>query len=606
MKILRLFALLFIYSASAASQDDAVKSLEFWWSNQYRAEQIYDEILDLSSQNIADSVILFKSKEALTCIDLAIKHCNDAKQSNSKYKFDADYMITESCILALWFNQLEVSNNVFTDSIAFAYLDTCYRIRPNVLSIPYYQLIYKPGDVDDLNQSYYNQVFLRFMLSLKHWQKDKVYNSGDEYLTNLMHTYDRDFPAVLFSDDSLKFEQSRVYLILNEIPNFTENVNEKLELSLLMVEYYANFYYYEKEKDLKFELNSVEKEKISSCENYIIKNPDNFIQIEESYLRLADAYFLFGDFHRGINYYSRGIETNSTSDDIKKFIALTKSVGDTSTNLEIKLNCKLLVDNAAGKLYNYYKQNSMNGEGELKYLLECYKFSENEDKQMKINQNLDKIEAERLLMEEKLKRREKFGFRLGVAPLKILNLDRYNQWSLMVDIKINGFEQGFRYCRYDNFTDYYRFGAWIHVGDLAKSSNTYSGNEFSYWVIIYDFNDDYAEHKFCVEARVGKYKFDTVVTNVINREFDEIQFYDYDVNAVAHRYDLNLVYRVTMFAAEIFFLELNFSSGIGFRYLSSEFNHNTFLIDDVRYSDSRWPMITAPLRIGFRAGIRFL
>jgi hypothetical protein len=97
-----------------------------------------------------------------------------------------------------------------------------------------------------------------------------------------------------------------------------------------------------------------------------------------------------------------------------------------------------------------------------------------------------------------------------------------------------------------------------------------------------------------------------VVANIINREQDQIQFYDYNVNAVAHRYDLSLVYRVILYAADIFFFELNMSSGIGFRYFSSEFNNNDFLIDDVRYSDSRWPMITAPIRFGFRAGIRFL
>ncbi|PLX08767.1 MAG: hypothetical protein C0596_05550 [Marinilabiliales bacterium] len=163
-----------------------------------------------------------------------------------------------------------------------------------------------------------------------------------------------------------------------------------------------------------------------------------------------------------------------------------------------------------------------------------------------------------------------------------------------------------RYCRYNDQVDAFRFGAWSYTGNDETSSNTYTGDEFSYWFTLDNIDDVDIEHKFCIEAIYGNYRFDPVFANIVERENNTIRFYNYEVHPVGHRYDLNIVYRLTIFASNFIFLEFNISSGIGFRYLTSEFNRDSFIIDDVRYSDDRWPMITSQLRFGLRTGIRFL
>jgi hypothetical protein len=279
-------------------------------------------------------------------------------------------------------------------------------------------------------------------------------------------------------------------------------------------------------------------------------------------------------------------------------------VADTTSDVKFKETLQLLVDNAADLII--LNQTSIEEVEDLNYLLKCYEFSGNVEKQTSVRNKLTIIEQEILESEAKVKRREKFGFRLGIAPSRLAYGSYNNSFSFTGDIKISGFEQGFRYCRYNDFSDYYRFGAWTYTEVDLVSHNTYTGIEFSYWVTIYNIVDEDMEEKFCVEARYGNYQFEPVNVSVIERETNSVRFYDYDVHPVAHRYDISAVYRLSIFASKCFYIEGNFALGIGFRYLTSEFNNSTFLIDDVRYSDSRWPMITAPVRFGLRCGIRFL
>jgi len=596
------FCILFSYF-SLFAQDDAKRKLEYWLLNYSQASELYSEIASLKESGVADSIIEIKSEEALNNIKLSIEHCEELKKDYPALKPDADFKMTQSYILGLWFYLADYSHEVFTDSIADKYLSRCFILRPNVNYIHYYALNYQV-EIEDFYQSYYDQVFIRFLKAEKDGLGDTVYSSGDEYLTNLLLTFDRDFPAVIFYNSKYYFEQNRVYRILEQVPKQTILLREKLEYKLLMIEYFANFYFYQTLEDSTFQLTSEENLKIDSCELFIKKNSGEFLKIEESYLRLADAYFLLGDFEKGISYYSRGVEDASTAD-IRQFVDLTKSFADTSSNENFVSTCKVLINSSLDKLYIYFRENDMINESNLIYLKELYNYVGDDEKSQRIQNKLDQIAAEELAQQEKRAKREKYGFRIGIAPAKLM-FGSLNQFSLMGDIKINGFEQGMRYCRYNDQVDAFRFGAWSYTGNDETSSNTYTGDEFSYWFTLDNIDDGDIEHKFCIEARYGNYRFDPVFANIVERENNTIRFYNYEVHPVGHRYDLNIVYRLTIFASNFIFLEFNISSGIGFRYLTSEFNRDSFIIDDVRYSDDRWPMITSPLRFGLRTGIRFL
>jgi hypothetical protein len=603
----KLILVLFVLLSSnlLISQSNTVKNLEYWQTNFNRAGQIYLEIHELANAGENDSLIYLKSIEALNCIKLGIAQCEEAKINDRNLTQDANFMITRSCLQGAWFNQIEETNRVFTDSLARSFIKKCFILRPNVTEIPYYELKYKPENVVEFEQLFFDQVFLSFLHAVEDGDNETVLKMGKSYIDDMYYVYGDFFPANIFTEPELNFEQSRIFKILKNIIPLTDDKSDKLNLSTLMIEYLANFYFDQKLLDSEFSLIFDEKNLIAELENDVVKNIHHSMNSKQLYLRLADSFFLLDETQKGIDYYSLAV-LNESSDkyELKHFIELTKSIADTADNVELSDLIKNKI-NEASLLYKD-KYNVMDDDTELKFLYETFLYAGNLKKAEAIQSKILEIEAEKLEVERVRNRREQYGFRIGFAPLKLLYLNKYSQFSVMGDIKISGFEQGFRYCQYNGFTDKYRFGAWMYVPDGEKSSNTYSGYEISYWVTLGDLTYEEMEQKLCLEARVGVYNFETLNANIVNRELDYIQFYDNEVNPVGHRYDLSLVYRVTIFSSEIFFLETNFAMGLGYRYLTSEFSNDTFIIDDVRYSDSRWPMITAPIRFGFRAGIRFL
>ncbi len=604
MKLFRLITLFLFCSVISIAQESAVTHLQKWQENYLSASKTYSELIKTPEKFENDSVLQYNLNFALDKIVLSLSNAKDAILLDTYYAYDARYMMVESSLLGLWFCQNENAQEVFTDTLALAFMDVCEKFRTTYDAIPFYELHFYEIEIDAFYQSYYDQMFLKFIMAVKEGDAETVYKVGDEYLSFLLLSFDRDFPAIIFYDSKYVYEQPRVYKILEEITPSATTKRKMLELKLLKLEYLANFYYYEKQVDSTFALNQYEENEITACEKFIKDNPDEFQKIEEANLRLADAYLLLEDFDSGLRYYSREILKESTSiSDIKSFATFTMTIGDTTNNFDVKTNSMLYVDNAANLIVK--KESPIEDTADLRFLLKCYEFSGNEKKKASVRGKLTELERQVLEREAKEKRRELYGFRMGIAPARFVYGSQHNHFAVTGDLKINGFEQGFRYCRYNNFQDHYRFGAWIYTGDTETAYNTYNADEISYWVTVANFVFEDMEQKVCVEARYGQYRFNTVYADIINRETDLIQFYDFDTHPVGHRYDISAVYRVSIFASNIFYVEGNFALGVGFRYLTSEFNNNKFKIDDDRYSDSRWPMITAPVRFGLRCGIRF-
>ncbi|MDD4149097.1 MAG: hypothetical protein PHE33_03625 [Bacteroidales bacterium] len=604
MKNICLFWCLFLYAGFLYSQTDAVKQLNYWQTNFNRTDQLYTEILDLAGNTSNDTIIYIKSLEALNCIKLGIAQCEAAKINNPDLREDANYMISRSCLQGAWFNQTEQTKHVFTDSLARAFINKCFFLRPTVNSIPYYDLYYRLENIDAFEQTFFEQVFLSFIYALEDNDKETIKKMGELYIDDMYFVYDNKFPANIFTKPELYFEQSRIYLILKELIPLTDDTKKKLDLQVLMLEYMANFYFEQELIDTTFRLNTNELNTIEESESFVINTIKYADDAKSYYMRLADAFYLLNQHQKCIEYFAKAILSNDASkEELKHFIEFSKSIANTNKDKNCIEYCKQQI-NKACLLYRD-KRNVLEDEEELIFLQETFLFVGNIDMADKIQDRIQIKQEELIKQEERKQKMEKFSFRIGFAPLKLIYINKFHQFSVMGDLKINGFEQGFRYCHYNGFEDNYRFGAWMYVPDEKKSSNTYIGNEISYWVTMLNSYEDGLEHRLCLEARVANYKFDTINVNIINREFDYIQFYDWDVNPVGYRYDLSFVYRVTFFAADIFFFEANFALGLGYRHLSTGFNNDIFIIDDVRYSDSRWPKITAPIRFGFRTGIRF-
>ncbi|MDD2636091.1 MAG: hypothetical protein PHW82_11395 [Bacteroidales bacterium] len=603
MKNSCLFCICLFYVSCLLSQTIAEKNLEYWQTNFSRTEQLYSEIIELAKIEASDSLIYIKSIDALNCVKLGIAQCEAAKINNPYFTDDANYRVTRSCIQAAWFNQIEQTKQIFTDSLARYFIDKCFLLRPTVTSISYYELNYKLEKIDGFEQVFFDQVFLRFLHAVEDGQTKTVVEMGNIYIDDMYFVYGNGFPAIIFTNPELMFEQNRIYRIVTELIPLTDDSRQMLSLQMLMLEYIANFYFEQKFNDDTFSLNDNEINTISECEDFISKNIRYADEDKTCYLRLADAFFLLNKYQKCVDYFSRAIlNTEASKKDLKHFIEFTKQIVDTNKDSTCVAYCKQQI-NKACLLYRD-QRNVLDDEEELEFLKDCFVFAGNLDMAQKFRDRIQKLKEQQIEQEKKRQKMEMFSVRLGFAPFKLFYINKYHQFSIMGDIKIKGFEQGFRYCRYNGFEDKYRFGAWMYVPDEQKSSNTYTGNEFSYWITILNHYEENLEHKLCLEARLANYKFDTVNVNIINREFDYIQFYDWPVSPVAHRYDISFVYRATIFAADIFFFEVNFALGLGYRYLKTNFNNKVFIIDDVRYSDDRWPSITAPIRLGFRAGIR--
>ena len=193
---------------------------------------------------------------------------------------------------------------------------------------------------------------------------------------------------------------------------------------------------------------------------------------------------------------------------------------------------------------------------------------------------------------------------VGIAPGKLIGYSRYGQISVHADFKTFGFGQGGRYCVYNQYVDNKRFGAWTVDNSQPGGSNTYSGYEVSYWATVFSYVDSFVQQRISIEARYGNYEFNTINASIINRETNLYQFVNQPVNPVGHRADINFVYRLRLWAANRLYVEGDFGFGVGYRWLSSEYDLNKFLIEDIRYGDDRWPSVTLPVRLGLRVGIR--
>ncbi len=600
--ILFILSILFYFS-TIAQDEDPVKNLKFWEINYTNATELYCDILDLQDSSLNDSIIKLKTIGALNYLNISIKNCIDAKSVDPRYQQDAYFMIIESCLLGAWINQIKECKPYLSDSTARTFMRIALTIRPLENSISYYNLNYMAYNKEESSKLYYDQIFLALLHASEDNNSHKIQEYSNIYINYLKNTHGESLNNYFFNDDENYYQQNRIYKILNlAIPHV--NISLRLEYNIMLMEYFAAFYESNNNNSIVFELLPVEIDMINKIQNFCNKNINDNNKKDVDYLhRISTALLRLNLLEDAYKYYPKSV-TNyySSTDQIWKFLETSKTYHDTCSNPRTKASLNKNISNAVTLLESRLGTNA--SEEELLRLLPFFKVTKNAEKIQEVNLRIGILERQRIEQGNKEEFKRLNSLSIGLAPLKLATYNRYNSFSVMGDLKINGFEQGFRFSYYNQFEDHWRFGSWAYSSNEDHAYNTYSGYEVSYWVTLIQKNHGNVKQKFCLELRKGTYKFNPIVSDIINRETNEFMFFDYDINPVGHRYDVSLVYRVIFYASDLFFVESNFSVGGGYRILNSEFNSDDFIIYDERFDSSKWPMVTVPLRVGIRAGIK--
>lgn len=586
-----------------AQDEDPVKNLKFWETNYTNATDLYCDILDLQYSSPNDSIIKLKTIGALNYLNISIKNCIDAKTVDPRYQQDAYFMIIESCLLGAWINQIEECKPYLSDSTARTFMQIAFTIRPLENSISYYNSNHMIYSKEESSKLYYDQIFLGLLHATEDNNSDKIQEYSETYINYLKNTHGKNLHDYFFNDDKNYYQQNRIYKILTlAIPHV--NISQKLEYNVMLLEYFSAFYESNKKDSISFELLTVEIDIINEIQNFCNKNINEDNQKDIDYLhRISKALLRLNLFENAYKYYPKSVlNYYSSVDQIWKFLETSKTYHDTCSNTRTVESLNMNISKAAILLESRLGSNA--SEDDLLKLLPYFKATKNNEKIQEINIRIDILKKQRIEQENKEEFKKLNSLSIGFAPIKLALYNRYNNFSIMGDLKINGFEQGFRFCHYNQFEDHWRFGSWAYSSNEDHAFNTYSGHEISYWVTLIQNNHGNVQQKFCLELRKGTYKFNPIVADIVNRETNEFMFFNYDINPVGHRYDVNLVYRVIFYASDLFFFESNFSVGGGYRILKSEFNSDDFIISDERFDSSKWPMVTVPLRVGIRAGIK--
>lgn len=239
-----------------------------------------------------------------------------------------------------------------------------------------------------------------------------------------------------------------------------------------------------------------------------------------------------------------------------------------------------------------------------KRLMAYYELAEDKAGVKKCQDALATIETNRIKREKREAFQRSWGLSVGFAPIKTLFYGG-KQASYFVDIKTFGLSHGARYCRFDGFTDNYRFYSWVVSKDKPGGSYTYSGYEASYWLGLFSMRNDFVFQRLCLEYRFGNYEFEPLTNaTLLNRSTGEVALTGVTLNPVGNNHDVSLVYRLQLYAGSRFFVEANVGLGLGYRTIKADQDLKTYEINDDAYNDKRWNRVTLPGRLGLRCGIK--
>lgn len=601
------FLLIGFASATLFAQDNeqkAIDELKAWHKDYQAAMAYYNEIKDSKEES---PEVCKKASEAYKLLQSSIQHCETAKNYYPEYSKDVAMYMTDTYLSVAWFNisKLQCVQDVFTNEVLNIYISKAFELRPtqNSLTMSDMKLdFYKPGD---FKNSYITQVYLGFYNSGKQNNNDKRRKYGLEYISLMKEEYGSDFINTLCNDSTKKHHFNRVNLILMNSEEFLKD-QDLFESKVLMMELYAGWLANKKLSNPDAEFSNIDVKRLEATDDILkdLKDDGSSSLIDQQLVRLYNANMIMGEKKIANNYLTEAkLHDHSGINELYDYIEKTKTWRDEISETNDRATAKDRIRKACNLIYE--KMSVYSSSADYEKLLAYDQYINDSNGISTVQQKIAEKKEEERKEEKREKLRSNWGLSIGIAPGKLIWQAKYNQLSLHADLTTAGFSHGFRYCSYDMYTDKSRFGAYGVDDGEPGDNNTYSGWEGSWWINFRSVGgSEFLNISPYLEFRYGQYEFNSITTSVIDRETNTYAFTDVPVNPIGKRFDVTYGMKGTILILQHFYFQAVIGFGMGYRWLETEYNSDKYAIEYVNFSDERWPKVTVPFRIGFRAGIR--
>lgn len=601
------FLLLICFASNSLfSQNNEQKALDELnqWSKDYNsAVDYYYEIKDSKEDS---PEICNKAKEAFKLFNSAILHCENAKSYYPDFSKDINLYLAETYTFMGWFNLIKAScvTNVFSDDVFNTSIKKAFEHRPFQSTVLLSDLKLDYYTQEKINILYGDQVYLGYMNS------GKQNNSGDrrayaqEYIRILKSELGTNYIYTINSDTTQKHQ----FIRLNNIVKVSEEYlkdDELIESKIIMEELYAGWIENKRKSDPGVGFSNTDVERLEKADKILanLKDDGTSSEIDQQLVRLYNANMTMNENKIANNYLTEAkLQDHSSIDELYDYIEKTKAWRDGTSETDDRATAKDRIRRACNLIYEKMSEYSTSADYEK--LLTYYQYIDDSNGISTVQQKI----AEKKEVEEKEARREKlrrnWGLSIGVAPGKLIWQAKYNQLSLHADLVTAGFSHGFRYCKYDLYTDKSRFGAYGVDDGEPGDNNTYSGWEGSWWINFKSFSgSDVINFSPYLEFRYGHYEFNTITASVIDRETNLYAFTNQTIDPIGKRFDVTYGIKATYVAFRRIYFQTVFGFGLGYRWLETGYDNDKYSLDYANFSDDRWPKVTMPFRIGIRAGI---
>lgn len=607
MKKIFFFLLIGFATTSLFAQENEKKALEeldAWSNDYYDALDIYNEIKDSKEET---PQICDNAREAYRLLQSSIQHCDAARKLYPAFSKDYDMYLSDTYLAIAWFNLSKYTcvQDVFTDEVLNTYVNKAFEIRPtqNAILMSDMKLdFYKP---EDFKTSYFNQVYMGFYNGGKQKNNDLRRKYGLEYISLMKDEFGNDFINIICNDSTKKYHFIRVNNILMYSEEFLKE-QELFESKVLMMELYAGWLANKKLSDPDAEFSNNDVKRLETADGILkdLKDDGTSANTDQQLVRLYNANMIMDEKKIANDYLTEAkLHDHSSIDELYDYIEKTKAWRDETTETDDRATAKDRIRRACNLVYE--KMSTYSTSADYERLLTYYQYIDDSNGISTVQQKIAEKKEEERKEQRREKLRSNWGLSVGTAPGKLIWQAKYNQLSLHADLVTAGFSHGFRYCKYDLYTDKSRFGAYGVDDGEPGDNNTYSGWEGSWWINfkavsgtkIFNFSP-------FLEFRYGQYEFNSITTSVIDRETDMYAFTNVPVDPIGKRFDVTYGMKGTFMILNRFYFQTVFGFGLGYRWLETGYDNEKYALEYVNFSDERWPKVIVPFRIGFRAGIR--
>lgn len=606
MKKILFFVLIGFASMTLFAQSNEKKALDeltLWVNDLNSAAGYYSEIKDSKEDS---PEMCNKAEEAYRLFQSAIQHCENAKNYFPDFSKDINIYLSETYSVMGWLNLIKAPcvNKIFSDDLLNTCIKKAFEYRPLGSTVSASDLELEFYTQTKLNNLYIDQVYLAFINS------GKQNNPGDrrtyalEYISSLKSHLGTDFIHVITNDSTQKHQFTRMNNIVKESEEYLKG-EELIESKIIMEELYAAWLDNKRKTKPDAGFAASDLDRLEKADEILadLKDDGTSSNIDQQLVRLYNANTIMGEKKIANDYLTEAkLHDHSGIDELYDYIEKTKVWRDETSETDDRATAKDRIRRACNLIYE--KMSEYSTSADFEKLLAYYQYIDDSNGISTVQQKI----AEKKEAEEKEARREKlrrnWGLSIGVAPGKLIWQAKYNQLSLHANLVTAGFSHGFRYCKYDLYTDKSRFGAYGVEDGEPGDNNTYSGWEGSWWINFKSFaGTDIINFSPYLEFRYGQYEFNSITASVIDRETNTYAFTDQTIDPIGKRFDVTYGVTATYVAFRRIYFQTVFGFGLGYRWLETGYDNEKYSLDYANFSDERWPKVTVPLRFGFRAGI---